>query len=180
MNDVQIIIVTLLFMGLGILILEMGVEYRNLLRPALLKPHRDVTKAIGEATRVIMARIQQMEKRMTNRVDELLDLAAAEQTKVASLIAMFEGLQRQVIAAAGEDILTPSQKMRITQVFDAVKANVDDLDRALAANTVDTTKGAISDGPSAAEIKGNAGGAGASMDPGPAIGSTDGTAPATN
>ena len=129
---------------------------------------------------------------MTNQVDELLDLVAAEQTKVDSLITMFEGLQKQVVAAAGEDLLTPSQKMRIAQVFDAVKANVDDLDKALAANTVAATSGAISDGPSAADIKGD-GTRSVSMgsvDPGPAIGSvnvgdnpapsTDQPAPATN
>ena len=113
-----------------------------------------ITKAIGQATRVIMAKLAAMERKMDVKVNDLLDAVEAQQSKIDSLVELANQLYARVIAAmGGEENLTPSQKMRLAQVFDAVKANSDDIDKALAANTVDASKGAISDGPSAAEIK---------------------------
>mgnify|MGYP000576577295 CR=1 FL=1 len=106
---------------------------------------------IGTATRVIMAKLQQLENRMS-KLDDLLGAVEAQQTKIDSLITLTDGLHKAVLEAMG-DTITPSQAMRIAQVFDAVKANSDDIDAALTANTVQAAAGAISDGPSAAEIK---------------------------
>lgn len=111
-----------------------------------------ITKAIGQATRRIIAELANMESGMTKKLDELLDLVASQQDKIDSLITFTEGLRDQVKAAMG-DVITPSQAMRIDQIFDAVKANSGDIDAAISANTGADTVGAVSGGPSFAEIK---------------------------
>lgn len=91
------------------------------------------SKAIGEATRVIVARLQRMEEYMS-KLEDLLSAVEAQQTKIDSLITLTDGLHKQVLDAMG-DTITPSQKMRINKVFDDVTANSADIDAALLANT---------------------------------------------
>ncbi len=125
----------------------------------------------------------QLEKIMA-KLEELLDAVASQQTQIDSLIALTEGLHTQVIAAMGSTI-TPSQQMRIDQVFAQVGDNANDIAAAIKENTVEASSGAISDGPGLAEIRGSAGGtisgvpvgdapAGSAglgnADPGPAVG----------
>lgn len=139
---------------------------RELERWLLPTPPEDIeriTKAIGQATRVIMAKLAHMEKRMST-LDDLLGAVEAQRTKIDSLIALAGSLHEAVLAAMGETI-TPSQKMRIDAVFKMVQDESSAIDAAMTANTVQATAGAVSDGPSAADIK-------TSIDPGPAIGST--------
>lgn len=93
------------------------------------------SKSIGEATRVIMARLQRMEEYMS-KLEDLLSAVEAQQTKIDSLIVLTDGLYKRVLEAMGETI-TPSQKMRIAQVFEEVIANSADIDTALKANTVE-------------------------------------------
>ena len=110
------------------------------------------SKSIGQATRVIMAKLATLERTMDVKLDDLLDAVASQQTKIDSLITLSNELHARVLEAMG-DTITPSQKMRIAQVFDAVKQNSDEVDAALTANTVAATAGAVSDGASAADIK---------------------------
>ena len=110
------------------------------------------SRAIGQATRVIMAKLATLERTMDVKLDDLLDAVASQQTKIDSLITLSNELHARVLEAMG-DTITPSQKMRIAQVFDAVKQNSDEVDAALTANTVAATAGAVSDGASAADIK---------------------------
>lgn len=95
---------------------------------------------------------RQLEKIMA-KLEDLLDAVASQQTQIDSLIALTEGLHKQVIAAMGSTI-TPSQQMRIDQVFAQVGDNADDIAAALKENTVEASAGAISGGQSASEIKG--------------------------
>lgn len=110
------------------------------------------SKSIGEATRVVMARLQNMEEKFMSQLEDLLGAVEAQQTQIDSLITLTEGLHKQVIEAMGETI-TPSQKMRIAQVFEAVTANSVDIENALKANTPGATAGSVSGGPGLAEIK---------------------------
>ena len=100
---------------------------------------RKITKAIGQATRVIMAKLAHMERTQMDKLDALLGAVETQQTKIDSLIAMFEVLKKQVKETLGSTI-TPSQAMRIDQIFDAVKANSEDIDRAITANTDEEAK----------------------------------------
>lgn len=112
----------------------------------------DHQRGMDCAVQDILDFLHKMERRMNERLEALLGAVEAQQTKIDSLITLTDGLRKQVLDAMGETI-TPSQKMRIDQVFDAVSANSSDIDAALKANTVDATAGAITDGPSAADIK---------------------------
>lgn len=85
-------------------------------------------------------------------LDELLTAVTAQRTKIDSLVALLISLHTQVKAAVGET-LTPSQQDRIDRVFAQVNDNADVITAALAENTVEASAGAISDGPSAADIK---------------------------
>lgn len=100
-----------------------------------------------------------------HRLDEMLDAVSASQTKVDSLIALTTSLHQAVIDAMGGTI-TPSQQMRIDAIFDSAKANADAIDKAITENTVDASKGAVSDGPSAADIKGDLSGGAGQSNPG--------------
>lgn len=100
-----------------------------------------------------------------HRLEEMLDAVSASQTKVDSLIALTTSLHQAVIAAMGGTI-TPSQQMRIDAIFDSAKANADAIDKAITENTVDASKGAVSDGPSAADIKGDLSGGAGQSNPG--------------
>ena len=118
------------------------------------------TRAIGQATRVIMAKLSQMEKRMSDQIDDLLGAVQAQRTRIDSLVALTQGLHDKVLAAMG-DTITPSQAMRIKQVFDLVSENTAAVDAAIIANTDTAAKeqaaGAVTGGPSAADIKSEAG-----------------------
>lgn len=129
-----------------------------------------VTRGIGQATRVVMAKLASMEKKMDAKLEALLGAVEAQQTKIDSLVALTTGLHQQVLDAMGAT-LTPSQKDRIDRIFAEVEQNSADIDAALTANTVAASAGAISDGPSAADIKG-AIDQGSTADPGN-TGSTD-------
>jgi hypothetical protein len=94
---------------------------------------------------------RKLEKIMT-RLEDLLDAVAAQQTQIDSLITLVGGMRQQVIEAMGSTI-TPSQQMRIDQVFEAVRANADDIAAAIKENTVEATSGAISPGPDLAAIR---------------------------
>lgn len=126
-----------------------------------------LTAAMGEATHRIMRELAKMEKKM-EKLDALLAAVEAQQTKIDSLITLAEGLRQQVLDAMGSTI-TPSQTMRINQVFDAVSANSADIDAALKANTPEVTVGAVTGGPSASEIKEEVSGS----DPQPSTESTE-------
>ena len=118
------------------------------------------SRAIGQATRVIMAKLATLERTMDVKLDELLDAVAAQQTKIDSLVTLTGELHKRVLEAMG-DTITPSQAMRIAQVFDAVKANSDEIDAAITANTdaqvQQDAAGAVSQGASAGEIKSQVG-----------------------
>lgn len=94
------------------------------------------SKSIGEATRVIMTRLQRVEEYFMSKLEDLLSAVEAQQTKIDSLIALTDGLHKQVLEAMGETI-TPSQAIRINQVFESVIANSVDIENALTANTVE-------------------------------------------
>lgn len=140
----------------------------DLRKELIASVERDQQHEIGHQLEKIMAKLE-----------DLLDAVASQQTQIDSLIALTEGLHEQVVAAMGSTI-TPSQQMRIDQVFAQVGDNADDIAAALKENTVEASAGAISGGWSAGEIKGglsgtnapagSAGGLGG--DPGPAVGST--------
>lgn len=85
-------------------------------------------------------------------LEDTLALVEAQNTRVDSLIALTADLHQKVIDALGGG-LTPSQQMRVDAVFDEVKAEADKVDAAITANTVQATAGAVSGGPSAADIK---------------------------
>ncbi len=85
-------------------------------------------------------------------LEETLDLVEAQTTKVDSLIALTNDLHQKVLDALGGG-LTPSQQMRVDAVFDEVTAEAGKVDAAITANTVQATAGAVSGGPSAADIK---------------------------
>lgn len=88
------------------------------------------------AVRDILDVLTKMERRMNERLEALLGAVEVQQTQIDSLIALTDGLHKQVLEAMGETI-TPSQKMRIEQVFSAVSANSADIEAALKANTVE-------------------------------------------
>lgn len=90
-------------------------------------------------------------------LEETLDLVEAQTTKVDSLIVLTNNLHQKVLDALGSG-LTPSQQMRVDAVFDEVTSEAGKVDAALTANTVQATAGAVSAGPSAADLK-NMGGA---------------------
>lgn len=112
-------------------------------------------------------------ERIMHTLDETLDLVTSQKTRIAGLVALTTDLHQRVLNALGGN-LTPSQQMRVDAIFDAVKSNADDVDAAITANTVDASKGAISDGPSASDIKANIAGSntGATLG-GNAAGSSD-------
>lgn len=131
-------------------------------------------------------RIGHLLEKIMAKLEDLLDAVASQQTQIDSLIALTEGLHTQVIAAMGSTI-TPSQQMRIDQVFAQVGDNATDIAAALKENTVEASAGAISSGQSLNEIKsglagtntgttlGDAPAASAGVlgaDPGPAVGDT--------
>jgi len=97
------------------------------------------------------------------KLDELLDAVASQQTQIDSLIELNNGLHKSVIEAMGATI-TPSQQMRIDQVFDAVRANADDIAKAIKENTPEATAGAVSGGVGFGEIKGGGVGSGPMTD----------------
>lgn len=130
---------------------RMHSEIRTVLCLQVEDMEKIVRHAIGQATRVLMAKLHQLESKMS-KLDDLLGAVEAQQTKIDSLIALTDGLHKAVLEAMG-DTITPSQAMRIAQVFDAVKTNSDEIDAALVANTVQASAGAISDGPGLAEIR---------------------------
>lgn len=98
---------------------------------------------------------RKLEKIMA-QLNELLDAVSAQQTQVDSLIELTNGLHARVLEAFGGTI-TPSQQMRIDQVFEAVRQNADDIAAAIKENTVEASSGAISGGPSASDIKASLG-----------------------
>lgn len=107
-----------------------------------------IVRAIHEAE---AATNRKLEKIM-HTLEETLDLVEAQNTRVDSLIALTADLHQKVLDAIGSG-LTPSQQMRIDAVFDEVKTEADKVDAAITANTVAASAGAISDGPSAKDIK---------------------------
>jgi hypothetical protein len=68
-------------------------------------------------------------------LDETLDLVASQTTRIDSLIALTTDLHQKVIDAMGATI-TPSQAMRIDQVFSAVSGEAAKVDAAITANTI--------------------------------------------
>lgn len=166
MSEYPYVVVAIIGMGLWVQLLwltgyfessrsgteQRGAEFEQMLSDLSEDHSARTSRAIGQATRVIMAKLATLERTMDVKLDDLLDAVASQQTKIDSLIELANGLHARVLEAMG-DTITPSQKMRIAQVFDAVKQNSDEVDAALTANTVAATAGAVSDGASAADIK---------------------------
>ena len=145
----------------------MGLFRRGMRQPRNIEPSPEFVAKVAELIQAntpeqnialirAMHRIErtliiQLEKIM-HTLEEVLDAVTRERTKIDSLIALVNGLRQQVKDALGAD-LTPSQQMRVDQVFDAATAGVGAIDQALTDNTVAATAGAVSDGPGLSEIK---------------------------
>lgn len=110
--------------------------------------------AIARAIEHIERNLNLKLEKVMATLEETLALVEAQNTRVDSLIALTADLHQKVIDALGSG-LTPSQQMRVDAVFDEVKAEADKVDAAITANTVHATAGAVSDGPSASDIKAN-------------------------
>lgn len=113
---------------------------------------REQVAAVVRALNGMEGSIHYKLEKIMHSLDDLLAAVATQKTKIDSLIQLVVSLKGQVTAVMG-GTLTPSQQMRIDQVFDAVAANADEVDAAITANTVQAAAGAISDGPSASDIK---------------------------
>jgi hypothetical protein len=96
--------------------------------------------------------ILNMLEQVMHTLEETLALVTDQKTRIDSLVALTTDLHQKVIDALGAS-LTPSQQMRVDAIFDAVKNNADEVDAAITANTVSASAGAVSDGPSASDIK---------------------------
>lgn len=110
----------------------------------------------AHATRQLRRQNLKLEAIMAT-LEDTLALVEAQNTRVDSLIALTADLHQKVLDALGGG-LTPSQQMRVDAVFDEVKTEADKVDAAITANTVQATVGAVSDGPSAKDIKDSIGG----------------------
>jgi hypothetical protein len=119
----------------------------------------------ASAERERQHRIGNLLEKIMAKLEDLLDAVASQQTQIDSLITLTEGLHKQTIAAMGSTI-TPSQQMRIDQVFAQVGDNAADIAAAIKENTIEATVGAVSGGQSLNEIKAAA--AGTNPDPAPA------------
>lgn len=113
---------------------------------------REQNAAVAHAVVQTERSITQLLEKIMHTLEEVLDVVTGSRTKIDSLIALVDGLHLQVKDALGATA-TPSMQMRIDQVFDAAKSNADAIDKAVTANTASASAGAVSDGPSAADIK---------------------------
>lgn len=131
---------------------EFASQVRDLVRVTALEQDAAAVRAVHASNAAINRKLE----KIMHSLDELLDAVASQQTKIDSITKLLDGLHQQVYDALGKTNLTPSMQMRLDQVFDQIKAQGDELDAAISANTVDATKGAISDGRSFSEIKAEA------------------------
>lgn len=106
---------------------------------------------------------RKLEKIMST-LDDLVTAVAAEKTQIDSLVALTGSLHQAVLDALGGTI-TPSQQMRIDAVFKAINDNAAEVAAAVTANTIQATAGAVSGGPSAADIKNTGGQAAVGSEP---------------
>lgn len=113
---------------------------------------REQNAATAHAIISTERQITRLLENMMHTLEETLAVVTGSRTKIDSLVALVDGLRGQVKDALGATA-TPSMQMRIDQVFDAAKSNADAIDKAITDNTVAATAGAVSDGPSVADLK---------------------------
>ena len=135
--------------------MQLEAQLRDHLRTMSTEDIKALTRAIGQATRVIMAKLDQMEKKMAVQIDDLLGAVEAQRSRIESLITLTVSLHNKVKAALPG--LTPEQEDKLSQLFETVKASTEQIDAAIVANTDTGAKeaaaGAVTGGPSAADIK---------------------------
>lgn len=68
-------------------------------------------------------------------LDEVLELVTAADTKQDSIIALLNGLKQQLADALSGVTLPPPVQAKIDAIWNQAKANADELDTAIAANT---------------------------------------------
>jgi hypothetical protein len=98
----------------------------------LIPPPRDPS---GEAhINALLERILANQEKIMASLDDTLAAVQAETTSENALVALVVGLKKQIDAAMGGQ-LTPSQQMRLDQIFNQVVANKKAVDDAVTANT---------------------------------------------
>jgi hypothetical protein len=129
---------------------------------------RDQNAAMICAIHDAEAAINRKLEKIMRTLDDLLAAVAAQRTQIDSLVALTRGLHGQVLDAMG-GTLTPSQQMRIDQVFEAIQNNADAVAAAVKENTVEATAGAVTGGPGLTDLRGaNSTGQAPAVDPAPA------------
>jgi hypothetical protein len=145
---------------------------RNIVKASAIEQTAAIVRAINNSEAAITRQLEKIMATFDEAMTILMDAVTAQKTQIDSLVTLTNGLHDQVIAALGGS-LTPSQQQRVDAVFKGVTDNAAEVTAAINADTIQSTAGAVSSGPSAADIK-----AGAEGQPAAPAAPADASAPA--